>query len=133
MRIEVGYGLEAAVPDAITFRVIDEVMTPRIEAGHPDEAVTAVIDSLIGVIGGQANAPPPTRTPEHSKPWSLFQWIFYGIAAILILALAITHPALAFYFLASIMSGSGGGGGGGSGGFGGGGGRSGGGGASGSW
>lgn len=133
MRIEVGYGLEAVVPDVTAFRVIDEVMTPRIQAGHPDDAVTAAIDSLIGVIGGQANAPPPTRTPEHSKPWSLFQWIFYGIVGLLILALAITHPTLAFYFLASIMSGSGGGGGGGGGGFGGGGGRSGGGGASGSW
>jgi uncharacterized protein len=135
MRIEVGYGLEAVVPDAIASRVINEVMAPQIQAGHPDEAVTAAIDSLTGVIGGQAGAPSPTptRTPEHSKPWSLFQWIFYGIAGILILALVITHPALAFYFLASIMSSGGGGGGGGGGGFGGGGGRSGGGGASGSW
>ena len=133
MRIEVGYGLEAVVPDAIASRVIREVMAPRIQAGHPDEAVTAAIDSLIGVIGGQAGAPPPTPARERSKPWTLFQWIFYGIAGILILALAITHPALAFYLLASIVSGGSGGGGGGGGGFGGGGGRSGGGGASGSW
>jgi uncharacterized protein len=132
MRIEVGYGLEATVPDVIAFRVINEVMAPRIQAGHPDEAVTAAIDSLTGVIGGQAHAPPPTSKP--SKPLTLFQWIFYGILGILILALVITHPALAFYFLASIMSGGGGsGGGGGGGGFSGGGGRSGGGGASGSW
>jgi uncharacterized protein len=134
MRIEVGYGLEAVVPDAIASRVINEAMAPRIQAGHPDDAVTAAIDSLTAVIGGQVGAPPPTPRPERSKPWSLFQWIFYGIAGILILALAITHPALAFYLLASIVSGgSGGGGGGGGGGFGGGGGRSGGGGASGSW
>jgi uncharacterized protein len=138
MRIEVGYGLEAVVPDAIASRVINEVLAPRIQAGHPDDAVTAAIDSLTGIIGGQAggqgDAPPPTRTPAHAQPLSLLQWIIYGIAGILILAFAITHPALAFYFLASIMSGgSGGGGGGGGGGFGGGGGRSGGGGASGSW
>jgi uncharacterized protein len=136
MRIEVGYGLEAVVPDAIASRVINDVMQPRIQAGHPDEAVTAAIDSLTGVIGGQANAPAPAPAPapEKPQPISLFQWIFYGIAGILILALVITHPALAFYLLASIMSGGGGGGGvGGGGGFGGGGGRSGGGGASGSW
>jgi uncharacterized protein len=133
MRIEVGYGLEAVVPDAIASRVINEVMAPRIQAGHNDDAVTAAIDSLTGVIGGQGNTPPPAPS-EQSKPISLFQWIFYGIAGILILAFAITHPALAFYFLASIMSGGGGGGsGGGGGGFSGGGGRSGGGGASGSW
>lgn len=131
MRIEVGYGLEAVVPDVIASRVINEVMAPRIQAGHPDDAVTAAIDSLTGVIGGQAHAPPPA--PKQSKPLTLFQWIFYGIVGILILALVITHPALAFYFLASIMSGGSGSGGGGGGGFGGGGGRSGGGGASGSW
>ncbi len=131
MRIEVGYGLEATVPDVIAFRVINEVMAPQIQAGHPDEAVTAAIDSLTGVIGGQAHAPAPTSKP--SKPLTVFQWIFYGIVGILILALVITHPALAFYFLASIMSGGGGSGGGGGGGFSGGGGRSGGGGASGSW
>jgi uncharacterized protein len=133
MRIEVGYGLEAVVPDAIASRVINDVMAPRIQAGHPDDAVTAAIDSLTGVIGGQTDALPPTRAPEPSTPLTAFQWIFYGIGGILILALAITHPAMAFYLLANIMSGSGGGGSGGGGGFSGGGGRSGGGGASGSW
>jgi uncharacterized protein len=135
MRIEVGYGLEPIVPDVIASRVINDVLAPRIQAGHNDDAVTAAIDSLTGVIGGQSQALSPTRTPQQSKPLTLFQWIFYGILGILILALVITHPALAFYFLATIMSGGGGsgGGGGGGGGFSGGGGRSGGGGASGSW
>ncbi len=136
MRIEVGYGLEAVVPDAIASRVINEVMAPRIQAGHPDDAVAAAIDSLTSVIGGQAGAPPPTRSPAQAQPVTLFQGIFYGIIAIFFLGLLITHPALALYFLASIMSGGGGGRGGGGfggGGFGGGGGRSGGGGASGSW
>ena len=59
MRIEVGYGLEAVVPDVIASRVINEVMAPRIQAGHPDDAVTAAIDSLTGVIGGQSDALPP--------------------------------------------------------------------------
>jgi uncharacterized protein len=131
MRIEVGYGIEAVVPDAIASRVINEVLAPGIQAGHPDDAVTAAIDSLTGTIGGQAGAPAPERPPAPSKPLTLSQWILFGIIGILILAFAITHPALAFYFLASIISGGGGGGGGG--GFGGGGGRSGGGGASGSW
>jgi uncharacterized protein len=133
MRIEVGYGLEAVVPDAIASRVINEVMAPRIQAGHNDDAVTAAIDSLTQVIGGQADGAAPTRTPAQSKPLTLFQLIFYGIVGILVLAFVITHPTLAFYLLVNIMSSSGGGGGGGGGGFGGGGGRSGGGGASGSW
>ncbi len=135
MKIEVGYGLEAVVPDVIESRVINEVLAPGIQAGHPDEAVTAAIDSLIGTIGGQAGSPPATPAGQRaqSRPLSLFQWFVYGILAILFLAFAITHPTLAFYLLASIISGGSGGGGGGGGGFSGGGGRSGGGGASGSW
>ena len=47
LRIEVGYGLEPVIPDAIASRVINEVMMPRIQAGRPDEAVTAAIRSLL--------------------------------------------------------------------------------------
>jgi uncharacterized protein len=137
MRIEVGYGLEPVVPDAIASRVINDVMTPRLRAGQNDQAVTAAIDSLIGVIGGQADALPPAATQPTPRPLHPFQLIFWGILGILFLGLLITNPALAFFFLANILSGGRGMGGGygygGGGGFGGGGGRSGGGGASGSW
>jgi uncharacterized protein len=138
MRIEVGYGLEPIVPDAIASRVINDVMTPRLRAGQNDQAVTAAIDSLIGVIGGQADALPPAETRPPPRPFHPFQLIFWGILGILFLGFLIMHPRLAFFFLASILSGGRGGYGGGGyysggGGFGGGGGRSGGGGASGSW
>lgn len=139
MRIEVGYGLEPVVPDAIASRVINEVIAPRLQAGQNDQAVTAAVDSLIGVIGGQSDALPPAQRRPQSKPLSPFQLIFCGLIGILFLGFLITHPGLAFYFLASILSGGGGyggrggDGGGGGGGFSGGGGRSGGGGASGSW
>jgi len=133
LRIEVGYGLEGVVPDAIASRVINEVIAPRIQGGDPDGAVTAGIDALTGAIGGQADALPPARTPEKDKPLSPLQWVLYGIGGILVLVLFITNPSLAFFLLINIMSGRNRMGRGGGGGFGGGGGRSGGGGASGSW
>lgn len=47
MRIEVGYGLEGAIPDAIAKRIISEHMTPRFRqndfAGGLDAAVQALI------------------------------------------------------------------------------------------
>jgi uncharacterized protein len=148
IRIEVGYGLEPVIPDAIASRVINEVMVPRIQAGQPDEAVTSAIDSLTRVIDKQSGAlPPETQAPEPTS-FSGLRSIFYGIIGLLILGLLITHPSLALYFLTSILSGGRGSGRGGGGGFGwgggdgfgwgdggfrGGGGRSGGGGASGSW
>ncbi len=140
LRIEVGYGLEPTVPDAIASRVINDVMVPRIRAGDPDGAVTAGVDALIKVIGGDAHALPARQTeqpaPAAPRPLSLMQMVLYGIVGVLVLLFVITHPSLAFYFLASMLSGGGRGGGGGGfggGGFSGGGGRSGGGGASGSW
>lgn len=51
IRIEVGYGLEAIIPDTVASRLINGVMVPRTQAGQRDEAITAAIDSLTGVIG----------------------------------------------------------------------------------
>jgi uncharacterized protein len=142
IRIEVGYGLEPVVPDAIASRVINEVMVPAIQAGKPDHAVTAAVDALTATIDKQAGAMqpgalPPAATPEPSRTTSGLESIFWGVVGVLFLGLMITHPRLALLFLTVIFSGGRGYGGGGysygGGGFGGGGGRSGGGGACGSW
>ena len=143
LRIEVGYGLEGQVPDAIASRIINETIVPRIQAGDRDGAVTAGVDAVMRVVGGESL--PPERTARQGRPLTFGQLIVYGIIGIFILLFVITNPSLAMFFLASILSGGnrrrgggwGGGsdwgGGGGGGGFGGGGGSSGGGGASGSW
>lgn len=132
LRIEVGYGLENEVPDAIASRVINDIIVPRIKAGDADGAVTAGIDALTGILGGQAGVLSETPRQTEPRPLSIGQMVLYGIIGILILLFVITHPSLAFFMLMNILSGGnrrrGGGGG-----FGGGGGRSGGGGASGSW
>ena len=54
VRIEVGYGLEQSVPDAIAARIIRDTITPKIRAGQPDEAVVAGVDRIIGAISGTA-------------------------------------------------------------------------------
>jgi uncharacterized protein len=139
--IEVGYGLEPQVTDAIASRVIGDIITPRIQSGDKDGAVTAGMDALVRAISGQglsgqpaASPPPPARKTKPMPTWEL---IFFGIIGVFLLILAVTHPSLALYLLINILSegwgGGSGGGGSGGGGFSGGGGRSGGGGASGSW
>lgn len=146
LRIEVGYGLEGQVPDATAFRIINEVIVPRIRAGDRDDAVLIGMDAVVRVISGQGlsdlpDAPSPA-SDSGGKLLTTGQLVVLGIVGILFLILLVTHPSLALYLLASILSssgrrGGGFGGGGRSGGFGGGfsggGGRSGGGGASGSW
>jgi uncharacterized protein len=136
LRIEVGYGLEGDVPDAIAARIINQIIVPRIQSGDRNGAVNSGMDAIMQVIGGQG-VPGQNQRPERT-PLTLAQLVLYGIVGLFILLFLATHPTLALYLLASILSGgdrrgSRGGGGWGSGGFGGGGGRSGGGGASGSW
>lgn len=139
LRIEVGYGLEGQVPDALAGRVINEVIAPRIRAGQPDAAVTSGIDAIAGIISGQGlpNAPQRRSGRGQQQPLTLGQLILFGIIGIVVLIVFITNPSLAIWLLMSIMSGGGrsrdDGWGGGGGGFSGGGGGSGGGGASGSW
>ena len=70
IRIEVGYGLEALIPDVIASRVINEVMVALIEIGPRDQAVTAMIDSVTGVIDKQSWAPSPDTQSPHSPPVS---------------------------------------------------------------
>ena len=142
LRVEVGYGLEGQVPDAIASRIIQETIIPRVQAGDRDGAIRAGLAALIGAIEGRG--PPaqsavgsrPDRSPsaEGARPLSLGQMILFGLGVIAFLILFATNPSLAVYLLFSVLSsGRGGGRGRGGGGFSGGGGRSGGGGASGSW
>jgi len=132
LRIEVGYGLESVVPDALAGRIIQNEMVPRLQQGDNDGAVRAAVDRLIAIVSGDESAVAGGgEPPAESRPMTLAEKILAGIAVLFFLILFITNPSLAFYLLFTILSG--GRGGGGRGGFSGGGGRSGGGGASGSW
>ncbi len=61
LRIEVGYGLEGVVPDAIARRIISEVITPHFRNGDYFGGLRAGIERLIGVIEGE---PLPEPEPD---------------------------------------------------------------------
>lgn len=128
--IEVGYGLEDKVPDAIVSRVIRDVMTPRLRAGDRDGAVTAGVDAVLAAIEGKPWSGSGATAPPESGP-STITWILGALGVIAFLIFAVTHPRMALLLLWTFARGAGGGGGGG--GFSGGGGRSGGGGGRGHW
>jgi uncharacterized protein len=66
VRIEVGQGLEGAVPDAIANRIVDENITPHFKSGDYDGGVQAGVDKLIGVVNGEP-LPEPDRKWEHNS------------------------------------------------------------------
>ena len=53
LRIEVGYGLEGALNDAVSKRIISEIITPRFKQGDFYGGITAGVDRMIRVIDGE--------------------------------------------------------------------------------
>jgi uncharacterized protein len=64
VRIEVAYGLEGALPDAIANRIIAEAITPHFKLGDYDGGVEAGVDRMISVVNGEP-LPEPDKKWEH--------------------------------------------------------------------
>jgi uncharacterized protein len=60
LRIEVGYGLEGVVPDAVAKRVIAETISPHFKRGDFAGGIEAGVDQLIRIVDGES-LPPPAR------------------------------------------------------------------------
>ena len=72
VRIEVGYGLEGALTDATTRRVIDEDITPKFKSGDFAGGITAGINRMIRVIDGEKL---PAPEPEHWRSPALVNYV----------------------------------------------------------
>jgi uncharacterized protein len=66
VRIEVGYGLEGAVPDALAKRIIAEQITPHFRDGDYAAGLSAGVDALAKLIDGEA-LPPPAATSQPGR------------------------------------------------------------------
>src|SRR6202522_3682785 len=64
VRIEVSYGLEGALPDAVANRIITETITPHFKLGDYDGGVEAGVDQIISVVNGES-LPAPDKKWEH--------------------------------------------------------------------
>jgi uncharacterized protein len=65
LRIEVGYGLEGALNDATSKRIISEIITPQFKQGDFYGGITAGIDQMIRVVDGEP-LPEPKAIPISS-------------------------------------------------------------------
>lgn len=60
LRIEAGYGLEGALNDATSKRIIDDIIVPRFRQDNFYGGIDAGIDAMMTVIAGEP-LPPPNR------------------------------------------------------------------------
>ena len=146
--LQVGYGLEGVLPDALCKRIISEQITPRFKAGDFDGGLAAGVQSIIAATKGEykgTGATTADRQTSHGSGSPLFSLGFIVLIIIIIIFTRGSGMFLPWLLLSSsgssrswggggFSSGGGSSGGGfGGGGFSGGGGSSGGGGAGGSW
>ncbi|HYP80458.1 MAG TPA: YgcG family protein [Steroidobacteraceae bacterium] len=61
LRIEVGYGLEGVLPDAISSRIINDTIKPLFRQGDIYGGVTAGLQQIMQVVDGEP-LPPPDRS-----------------------------------------------------------------------
>jgi uncharacterized protein len=60
LRIEVGYGLEGALPDIVSKRIIEDTIVPRFKLGDFAGGIDAGVDAMIKVIDGEPLPEPKT-------------------------------------------------------------------------
>ncbi len=84
MRIEVGYGLEGAIPDVIAKRILSERLTPRFQAGDFDGGVAEAVSTLDGLVRGEPDAL-PEESSSSGGGMNLFVVLFVGFVVFNIL------------------------------------------------
>ncbi len=80
VRIEVGYGLEGVIPDAIAKRIIEEDIVPRFRQGDFSGGVEAGVSRMMRLIEGEP-LPPPRASPAI-KADSMDQLVIFLFAGI---------------------------------------------------
>jgi uncharacterized protein len=82
MRIEVQYGLEGALSDIVSSRIINDTIAPLFKQGDYFGGVNAGLDQMLKVIDGEP-LPPPDQSWKRDPtglPWPML--IFGGVALI---------------------------------------------------
>ena len=92
LRLEVGYGLEGAIPDAIAKRVIAETITPHFKAGDYYGGIDAGVQQLMRLIEGEP-LPPPSTSGKGGNDAPFVILIVGGIVAGWLLSLLMSRPA----------------------------------------
>src|SRR4249919_497681 len=83
VRIEPGYGLEGAIPDAIANRVIQEYLVPKFRANDYAGGLTDASAALTKLIDGE-ELPAPMAEPKPVKRNNGGDWMFALFAAFIV-------------------------------------------------
>ncbi|SEI46594.1 TPM domain-containing protein [Frateuria terrea] len=79
VRIEVGYGLEGAIPDAATARIIREYIAPKFRVGDYYGGIADAVGALTQLIDGEPLPPPVQGAPREHRGIDFQQALLIGV------------------------------------------------------
>ena len=104
-RLEVGYGLEDRIPDAMAKQILDDLIAPNFRAGNYAQGLSAAIDGIAAAIGGTYTVRAPEPTGGGGWRWL---WWFHEHPFVWIIAFFTVHLFLSrFRWYRSLSSSSG--------------------------
>ena len=69
VRIEVGYGLEGVIPDAIAARIVREIILPQFRSGSFETGITSGVEAILAAARGEVvQVPASARRPAGRTP-----------------------------------------------------------------
>lgn len=77
LRLEVGYGLEGVIPDAVAKRIIAETITPYFKKNDYAGGIDAGVMQLMQLIDGEALSM-PSASPEDKRNEQAFVFVLVG-------------------------------------------------------
>jgi len=82
VRIEVGYGLEGKLTDALSKNIIETQILPQFRRQNFEAGITAGVNAMLAVLGGTYEPARPRQRTRHSGD-------FEGLAMLLIIAVVV--------------------------------------------
>lgn len=79
VRVEVGKGLEGAITDALSGRIIRELLAPRFRSGAYAAGLTAAVEALDGASRGEFKALPKKRGRPSSPVAGLLPFLVFVV------------------------------------------------------
>lgn len=78
LRIEVGYGLEGALNDATSKRIVDDIIVPYFRQGDFYGGISAGVDAMMRVIDGEPLPEPPASGEAPAGAAGMLPLLFFA-------------------------------------------------------
>jgi uncharacterized protein len=115
IRIEVGRGLEGALSDILTYRIISDLMIPALKDGKYGAALSEGVNGIRAAIAGE-NLPTPSRSTKNGSAsfptlvflgifiGTLFNGLFKGTLGVIATLIVTTIVGVSFLFMPFFLS-----------------------------